>query len=57
MKYKIVKYVDAKNIKEAIKLEPNSDIDEIIKDEPEQREIPNSHLVGFYLPPSEGDFT
>jgi hypothetical protein len=57
MRYKVIKFVEAKSIKQALKLETKSEVHEIAKDEPEQREVPNTHAIGFEISGSEGDFT
>lgn len=56
MRYKITKYVEAKSIKHALKLEKEMEIDEIAKEIPEpeeHREIPNTHVIGFHIPNGE----
>lgn len=49
-RYKITKYVEAKNIKQALKREAQTEADEIVKEEPEPKEIPNTHAIGFHIP-------
>lgn len=46
-RYKVTKYVEAKSLKQALKLEPQAEIDEIGKDELEAKETPNTHAIGF----------
>jgi hypothetical protein len=50
MRYKITKYVEAKSIKHALKLEKETDVHEIGKDTPETEthETFNTHAIGFH---------
>lgn len=48
-RYKIIKYIQAKTVKEALRKEQVAEIDEISKDEPEQKEVPNTHAIGFHI--------
>ncbi len=54
MRYKITKFVEAKSIKQALKLETKSEVHEIAKDELEQKEF-NTHAIGFEISRSEDD--
>jgi hypothetical protein len=54
-RFRITKYVEAKSVKEALRKEATAEIEEVVKDELEAKETPNTHAIGFHIPPDALD--
>lgn len=56
-RYRVTKYITAKNVKAALRAESTADVDEISKVEPssdkakEEEGSANTHAIGFHIPP------